>query len=153
MGYEAISWPSTEFVLTQEDSAPCLDATRVVSAITDLPPAVTALHWALRFQQRTDALQSYLSTLMHCTASNFKKAAMHSYVVPHYTQSTLIHSNALLCTALSCFAPLSGGGRPQESRHSVLLCVTTFLTICTIPPTCCYATLPPRIPARNLIIK
>ena len=58
MGYEAISWPSNEFVLTQEDSAPCLDATRVVSAITDLPPAVNALHWASRFQQRTDALQS-----------------------------------------------------------------------------------------------
>ena len=58
VGYEAISWPSNEFVLTQEDSAPCLDATRVVSAITDLPPAVNALHWALPFQLRTDALQS-----------------------------------------------------------------------------------------------
>ena len=71
--------PSNEFVLTQEDSAPCLDATRVVSAITDPPPTV-----------------SYGIAPMHCLA-------LHCIVL-HCPPLSAMHWKALHCSAMYCLA-------------------------------------------------
>ena len=106
-GYEAIKWIC---VNTGRPALPpaWLEATRVVSAITDPPPTV-----------------SYGIAAMHCLAMSC--TVLHCLALPptvsYALQGTALQCNVLSCSAVHRFAPLSGVGAP------------------------------PRIPARNLIIK